>query len=118
MDLIHNIFHLRKAYTIECNFSFKNTLLNAVCHGGLRNNYEGTCKGFHVETETGKISQAMTTYSSLIHLFLSSGREFSRSDWRVIKSEWRADICWTMPGADTYVDNAAWASEDHKAARI
>lgn len=56
------------------------------------------------------IQLCQKTYSSLIHLFRSSGRELSRSDWSVIKSEWRADICWTMPGADTYVDSAAWVS--------
>lgn len=48
----------------------------------------------------------------MTHLFLSSGREFSRSDWRVIKSEWRLDICWTIPGADTYVDSPTWASNE------
>lgn len=52
------------------------------------------------------------TYSSLIHLFLSSGRAYSRSDCKVISSEWRLDNCWTMPGTDTYVDEPAWASEN------
>lgn len=50
------------------------------------------------------------TYSSLMHLFLSSGREFSRSDFKAMRSDWRPDICWTMPGADTYVDSPTWAS--------
>lgn len=57
-------------------------------------------------------SKNMVTHNSLMHLFLSSGRAFSRSDCSVIKSEWRAEICCTMPGADTYVDNPAWASKN------
>jgi len=51
------------------------------------------------------------TYNSLMHLFLSSGSKFSRSDWRVAKSDWRLDICWIIPGTETYVDKQAWVSE-------
>lgn len=53
----------------------------------------------------------MRTYILFIHWSLSWGRVCSRSYCKDIRSEQRLDICWTMPGADTYVDGPAWISE-------